>query len=101
MLTMKLVKAGDVVKLSSSGTKCRPGEMRVTRCDEAAGFIYGHVNDIVGAARLDCIHIMESSSDDVEAVESYLISCVRRRDWHGVSDAANDLRVLEALQGKS
>ena len=26
----------------------------------------------------------------------YLLMCVRLRDWHGVSDAANDLRVLEA-----
>lgn len=26
----------------------------------------------------------------------YLLSCVERGDWHGVSDAANDLRVFEA-----
>ena len=26
----------------------------------------------------------------------YLLMCVRLGDWHGVSDAANDLRVLEA-----
>jgi hypothetical protein len=26
----------------------------------------------------------------------YLRSCFDRRDWHGVSDAANDLRELEA-----
>jgi hypothetical protein len=28
----------------------------------------------------------------------YLLVMVARRDWHGVSDAANDLRVLEAEQ---
>lgn len=37
--------------------------------------------------------------NDLAAVEAYLMSCVRRRDWHGVSDAANDLRVLEARLG--
>ena len=30
----------------------------------------------------------------------YLLMCVRLGDWHGVSDAANDLRVLEAREGK-
>lgn len=27
----------------------------------------------------------------------YIYSCIERQDWHGVSDAANDLRVLEAI----
>lgn len=31
-----------------------------------------------------------------EALIAYLLSCVEREDWHAVSDAANDLRVLEA-----
>ncbi len=26
----------------------------------------------------------------------YLLLCADEEDWHGVSDAANDLRVLEA-----
>jgi hypothetical protein len=30
----------------------------------------------------------------------YLLVMVARGDWHGVSDAANDLRVLEAQQGE-
>jgi len=30
----------------------------------------------------------------------YLLMCVRLGDWHGVSDAANDLRVLEAKEMK-
>lgn len=37
---------------------------------------------------------------DLDALEQYLLSCFRRRDWHGVSDAANDLRVLEARYGR-
>jgi phosphoserine phosphatase len=30
------------------------------------------------------------------ALVAYLLVKVEARDWHGVSDAANDLRVLEA-----
>lgn len=30
---------------------------------------------------------------------AYLSMKVEQRDWHGVSDAANDLRVLEAEHG--
>lgn len=37
-----------------------------------------------------------SKSSDLAALESYLASATRRRDWHAVSDAANDIRVLEA-----
>lgn len=35
-------------------------------------------------------------ADDHAALVAYLLSAVRRKDWHAVSDAANDLRVLEA-----
>jgi hypothetical protein len=35
-----------------------------------------------------------------ESYTAYLLMCVRLGDWHGVSDAANDLRVLEAKEGK-
>lgn len=31
-----------------------------------------------------------------QAYIDYLHVCIARADWHGVSDAANDLRVLEA-----
>ena len=34
------------------------------------------------------------------AYVEYLLMCVRLGDWHGVSDAANDLRVLEAKECK-
>lgn len=36
--------------------------------------------------------------DDVDTMIDYLLLCARKRDWHGVSDAANDLRVLEAKE---
>lgn len=29
-------------------------------------------------------------------LKEYLLSKAQEQDWHGVSDAANDLRVLEA-----
>jgi len=32
---------------------------------------------------------------------NYLLVKVEQADWHGVSDAANDLRVLEAQQEKN
>lgn len=32
----------------------------------------------------------------ITRLEAYLQVQLERRDWHGVSDAANDLRVLEA-----
>jgi hypothetical protein len=31
-----------------------------------------------------------------DAIVRYLVSCLARKDWHGVSDAANDIRVMEA-----
>jgi hypothetical protein len=34
--------------------------------------------------------------DQIRATELDLQAKLSRRDWHGVSDAANDLRVLEA-----
>lgn len=33
-----------------------------------------------------------------ETLVDYLIAKIAIADWHGVSDAANDLRVLEAEQ---
>ena len=38
----------------------------------------------------------EDFDDCKKAYIEYLLMCVRLEDWHGVSDAANDLRVLEA-----
>lgn len=35
-----------------------------------------------------------------EILITYLLLKIEQRDWHGVSDAANDLRVLEAEQKK-
>jgi hypothetical protein len=38
----------------------------------------------------------EEYEDSRKAYIEYLLMNVRLGDWHGVSDAANDLRVLEA-----
>lgn len=38
--------------------------------------------------------------DHHAALVAYLLSAVRRKDWHAVSDAANDLRVLEAKESR-
>ena len=43
----------------------------------------------------------EDFEDAKRAYIEYLLLNVRLEDWHGVSDAANDLRVLEARQKKS
>lgn len=41
---------------------------------------------------------LEEYNEHREALIAYLKSCVERCDWHAVSDAANDLRVLEAMK---
>lgn len=33
---------------------------------------------------------------DIEVMVAYLQLKIRQRDWHGVADAANDIRVMEA-----
>jgi hypothetical protein len=41
--------------------------------------------------------MVERTYDEKHAtLVQYLLVKVQERDWHGVSDAANDLRVLEA-----
>lgn len=35
-----------------------------------------------------------------ETLILYLLDKVEEGDWHGVSDAANDLRVMEAKEGR-
>ncbi|CAB4149871.1 hypothetical protein UFOVP1320_39 [uncultured Caudovirales phage] len=37
---------------------------------------------------------------DRSVMISYLLMKVRQEDWHGVSDAANDLREMDAREGK-
>ena len=41
---------------------------------------------------------MSNYESQRQALINYLQLMVLRSDWHGVSDAANDLRVLEAEQ---
>ena len=35
-------------------------------------------------------------ADQVEMMKAYLLHCFNRGDWHGVMDAAADIRELEA-----
>ena len=42
--------------------------------------------------------VMNTYSEHRKALINYLLAKVEQADWHGVSDAANDLRVLEAQQ---
>jgi hypothetical protein len=37
---------------------------------------------------------------DTEVMVAYLKLKVKQRDWHGVADAANDIRVMEAEEKK-
>lgn len=44
---------------------------------------------------------IEQLRADIQLHIDYLLAKVRERDWHGVSDAANDLREMEVeLKGK-
>jgi hypothetical protein len=38
--------------------------------------------------------------DDIEVMIAYLLLKVKEKDWHGVADAANDIRVMEAQLNK-
>ena len=40
--------------------------------------------------------IPSPAETDIEVMIAYLMLKVRQRDWHGVADAANDIRVMEA-----
>jgi hypothetical protein len=35
---------------------------------------------------------------DIDVMVAYLLLKVKQRDWHGVSDAANDIREMEARE---
>jgi len=37
-----------------------------------------------------------TSQTDIDVMVAYLLLKVKQRDWHGVSDAANDIREMEA-----
>ena len=32
----------------------------------------------------------------IEILKEYILAMIALKDWHGVSDAANDIRVIEA-----
>lgn len=92
-------KPGDVLRLSYlHDGPLRPGQLTVVNADPITGCIHvnGCIRDAIPAACHDDYVFVESSVDDHAALVAYLLSAVRRKDWHAVSDAANDLRVLEA-----
>ena len=37
---------------------------------------------------------------DIDVMVAYLLLKVKQRDWHGVADAANDIREMEAREKK-
>jgi 20S proteasome alpha/beta subunit len=39
---------------------------------------------------------LAQTMDDMEVMIAYLMLKVKEKDWHGVADAANDIRVMEA-----
>jgi hypothetical protein len=41
-----------------------------------------------------------SQVSETEVMIAYLMLKVRQRDWHGVADAANDIREMEAREKK-
>ena len=38
---------------------------------------------------------------DTEVMVAYLLLKVKQKDWHGVADAANDIREMEAKEKKN
>ena len=46
------------------------------------------------------IEIKKGSNAAEEVMIDYLLLKVQQKDWHGVSDAANDLREMDARAGK-
>jgi hypothetical protein len=47
------------------------------------------------------IEIKKGSNAAEEVMIDYLLLKVQQKDWHGVSDAANDLREMSARKEKS
>ncbi len=45
---------------------------------------------------LDTAPVLKTYAEKRATLIAYLLVKVQESDWHGVSDAANDLRVLEA-----
>ena len=48
--------------------------------------------------RAECECLVKSVSTDRKIMIDYLLMKVRHWDWHGVSDAANDLREMDARE---
>lgn len=85
----------------------RPGQLIVSGVDPLSGHIYVDrpIREAIPAAcHDDYVFVQETPSehalDHHAALVAYLLSAAQRQDWHAVSDAANDLRVLEARAGR-
>lgn len=100
------LRAGDVVRFGPSKTAdpmmMRREELTVSHVDATGAQFWTHGRKSWVAALCDdsdfvFVERAVEGAADIAALEAYLQSCVRRRDWHGASDAANDLRVLEAV----
>lgn len=44
---------------------------------------------------IDILRMIRHAANRKDILVSYLNSCIQVEDWHGVSDAANDLREVE------
>lgn len=110
------VAPGDVLRFSYADIRVahgwdipfRNGSVRVTGTSPQAGTYIRVDNDpkrdVIAFCDGDFAYVDEIAPDkaneDHAALVTYLLSAVRRNDWHAVSDAANDLRVLEARRGR-
>lgn len=98
---------GDVIHLRSHvDSPARCGTLRVDDTKGCTLFFSERVHAAIPAACANDLVYIEAvepvgltgfiPTDDHATLVAYLLSAVRRKDWHAVSDAANDLRVLEA-----
>ena len=44
--------------------------------------------------------VLAQTVDDIEIMIAYLLLKVKQRDWHGVADAAMDIREMQAREKK-
>jgi hypothetical protein len=101
-------KRGDVIRLTvSPEAGMRDGSLNIHYVDERSGVLYTGTNVNV-AVPTACVgdyvaidrgpRIVADADHHHATLVAYLLAAVDRSDWHAVSDAANDLRVLEAIR---
>lgn len=89
-----IAEPGRIVNVtgSSTGTATVVGLNGFTPSAESDGGGYSDCNE----PTCPCHRKPADHDGRHAALVAYLLSAVRRADWHAVSDAANDLRVLES-----